>query len=105
MTTTFNWQVARMEAKPQVGDKQNVVSVVHWIASATDGTHTTQVYGSHGLPLSETGEFVQYDNLTQEQVLAWIWATGVDKDFTETNMQQQLDTLANPPTISPPLPW
>jgi hypothetical protein len=43
--------------------------------------------------------------LTKEQVLDWIWANGVDKEATETAVEQQIENQKNPPVVSPPLPW
>jgi hypothetical protein len=43
--------------------------------------------------------------LTQEQVLGWVWANGVDKETVEAAVQSQLDSLVNPTVVSPPLPW
>jgi len=43
--------------------------------------------------------------LTQDQVLGWVWANGVDKTATEAAVQQQIDNQINPPVVSPPLPW
>jgi len=44
-------------------------------------------------------------SLTQEQVLGWIWANGVDKDATEAAVLQQIENQKNPPVVAPPLPW
>jgi hypothetical protein len=52
-----------------------------------------------------SGTFTPYDQLTQEQVLGWCWANGVDKTATEANVQSQIDNQISPPTIQPPLPW
>jgi hypothetical protein len=43
--------------------------------------------------------------LTKEQVLGWIWASGVDKDATEAAVAQQIENQKNPPIVYPPLPW
>jgi hypothetical protein len=51
------------------------------------------------------GTFTPYDQLTQQQVLGWCWANGVDKDATEASVQDQLNTQINPTVIQPPLPW
>jgi hypothetical protein len=50
-------------------------------------------------------DFIPYDELTQEIVLNWIWNSGVSKEATEANVQQQIDNKINPPIVSPPLPW
>jgi len=57
------------------------------------------------LPPADPANFTPYADLTQDQVLGWIWANGVDKDATEAAVQQQIDNQINPPVIQPPLPW
>jgi hypothetical protein len=53
----------------------------------------------------EGTSFTPYANLTQDQVLGWIWASGVDKDATEAAVEQQIQNQINPPIVTPPLPW
>jgi hypothetical protein len=49
--------------------------------------------------------FVPYNQLTEQTVLGWIWANGVDQAATEAAVQQQINNQRNPPVITPPLPW
>ena len=49
--------------------------------------------------------YTPYNQLTQDQVLQWVWASGVDKDATEAAVQTNLNNLINPPIITPKLPW
>jgi hypothetical protein len=49
--------------------------------------------------------FTPYADLTQDQVLGWVWANGVDKDATEAAVEQQIANAKNPPVVSPALPW
>ena len=46
--------------------------------------------------------FTEYDNLTEADVLAWVW-NSVDKAEQEANVEKQLAELANPSkvTLSP----
>jgi hypothetical protein len=46
---------------------------------------------------------VAYDDLTEAQVLAWIWES-VDKDATEAAVQAKIDAQKNPVTATG-LPW
>jgi hypothetical protein len=57
------------------------------------------------LPSPDPESFIPYADLTQEQVLGWIWANGVDKDATEAAVLQQIENQKNPPVVAPPLPW
>jgi hypothetical protein len=62
------------------------------------------VYSTCALPAPE-GAFIPYPDLTENEVLGWIWANGVDKTATEASVQTQIDIQINPPIVTPPLPW
>ena len=107
MATTITWSIDWMQASTQViNGFDEVVLNAGWRCTATDGTNSTSIYGSVSFPEpSEGGEFTPYADLTLEQVLSWIHQNGVDKTSAEDSITQQLETMANPPTIIPPLPW
>lgn len=104
MTTTTTWTVTAMDCYPQEGSETDVVFTVHWTCAGTDNTYNASVYSTCSVP-TPTGTFTPYADLTQEQVLNWIWANGVDKEVTEAAVVQQIDQQINPPVITPPLPW
>lgn len=93
-----------MNCYPTVGSETDVVFNCHWTCSGTDGTYSSSIYSTCSVP-TPTGSFTPYADLTQEQVLGWVWANGVDKDATEAAVQQQIDNQINPPVVTPPLPW
>jgi hypothetical protein len=101
---TITWIIEAMDCKPQEGDLTDVVITAHWRCNGTDGTYSGTVYGT--CSFNQPGEpFTPYSSLTQEQVLGWVWADGVDKFETEANVVNQIDAQVNPTVISPPLPW
>lgn len=103
--TTYNWQVTAMDCYPQVGSKTDVVFTVHWTCAGTQDAYSGSVYSTCSVP-TPTGEaFTPYDQLTQAQVLGWIWSNGVDQAATEAAVQTQIDNQINPPVVTPPLPW
>ena len=104
MATTFTWTVSRLDCYPQADNQTDVVFTVHWQLTGTDGTYNGSVYSTCSVP-APTGTFIPYADLTQDQVLGWIWANGVDKASAEAAVQTQIDNQINPPTITPPLPW
>jgi len=103
--TTFTWTISAMDCYPQEGGNTDVVFNVHWTCSGTDGAYNASVYSICAVPAPTGSAFTPYANLTQEQVLGWIWADGVDKAATEAAVQQQIDSQINPPVVTPPLPW
>ena len=104
MTTAITWSVTAMNCLPVSQGNTDVVETVHWTCSGTDGDYSGSVYSTCQVPYTG-GKFTPYDQLTQEQVLGWIWANGVDKDATEAAVAQQIATAKNPPVVTPPLPW
>jgi len=105
MTAQINWSVTRMDCYPQVGSETDVVFTVHWTCSGTQDTYSGSVYSTCSVPTPSESAFVPYDQLTQAQVLGWIWANGVDQEATEAAVQTQIDNQINPPVVTPPLPW
>jgi hypothetical protein len=102
--TTFTWTVSQLDCYPQYDNQTDVVFTVHWQLTGTDGTYNGSVYSTCPVP-APTGTFTPYADLTQDQVLGWVWANGVDKASAEAAVQTQIDNAKNPPVITPTLPW
>lgn len=105
MATTYTWTVTAMDAYPQAEGQTDVVFNVHWTCAGTDGTYNASVYSTCGVTLNPDAPYTPYADLTQQQVLGWIWANGVDQTATEAAVQSNIDNQINPPIIQPPLPW
>ena len=105
MATTFNWEISQLNCYPQAEGQTDVVFTVHWRLTGTDGTYSGTVYSTCGVTYEAGTPFTPFADLTQDQVLGWIWSSGVDKDSAEAAVQTQIDNQANPPTTSPKLPW
>jgi hypothetical protein len=105
MATVINWSVSQLDCVPQTAEGEDFVVTVHWSCNGVDGAYTGQVYSTTSFAVVQGEAFTPYADLTQAQVLGWIWANGVDKTATEAAVQQQIDNQINPPVVSPPLPW
>jgi hypothetical protein len=103
--TNFTWAVTQLDCYPQHDNQTDVVFTVHWTCSGTDGTYNGSVYSTCSVAYVAGTPYTPYDQLTQDQVLGWIWAGGVDKDSSQAAVQTQIDNQANPPVVSPALPW
>jgi hypothetical protein len=104
---TYIWKIETLDCIPFVDGQTNVVSNIHWRVSATDDANTTETYGSQPLIFSSKNAFINYDELTENTVVGWVQeAMGID---VVTKLQETLDNrleaLANPPVVSPKLPW
>lgn len=103
--TTITWAVSQMDCYPQAEGETDVVFTVHWNCSGVDGEYSGYVYSTQAVAYTAGTPYTPYADLTQDQVLGWIWSSGVDKDATEAAVQQQIDNQINPPVVTPPLPW
>jgi hypothetical protein len=96
MTTT--WNISQLDRQTSDG----FVTTAHWQATAVDGEHSASVYAT--CSWSDGTPTVAYNQLTQEQVLGWIWANGVDKDATEAALAAQIEMKKNPVQATG-VPW
>ena len=100
---TITWKITAMNCSTTEQNPDTVI-VCHWTCAGTDGTYNASIYSTCSVP-SPTGSFTPYADLTQEQVLGWCYANGVDKTATEAAVEAQLANLQNPPVVTPALPW
>ena len=104
----MNWNISCLQCIAQEGDRQDIISVVHWDCTDTqviDGKeYSGRVYATCTLP-APTDTFIPYASVTKQEVLDWIWANGVDKDSTEAAVNAQIQAQAFPTIVTPPLPW
>jgi hypothetical protein len=101
---TLSWIIERLLVKPTEGTLTDVVITADWRCNGTDGAYSGTCYGSASFA-PPTGSFTPYDQLTEQQVLDWCYANGVDQKAIEANVTQQIENQINPPIIAPPLPW
>jgi hypothetical protein len=103
------WIIEYLKTTPTTADPAEAVITIGWRCSGTevdgDKTYSGSVYSTVSLPAADPANFVPYPDLTQDIVLGWVWANGVDKDSAEAAVAQQIEAQKNPPVITPPLPW
>ena len=104
MSATITWVIEWMQCKPTEGSLTDVVVTAGWRCNGVQDTYNATAYSTCSFPMPE-GAFTPYADLTQEQVLDWCYANGVDQAATEAAIQAQIDNQINPPIIQPPLPW
>ena len=103
MANTYTWSITNMTCLPEVDGYTDVVVQVTWKCIGTDGTYSAEQYDINVFSF-DPANFTPYSQLTQEQVLSWVWST-VDQTAIEAVVAAQLNNLANPPVIALPLPW
>ncbi len=100
----MNWIIEKLETQLVDGTLTDVVRKAFWRCSITQDGFFGTVWGIAYFP-PPVGHFTPYDQLTQEQVLNWVWANGVNKKLVESDIQAQIDVQKNPPVVVLPNPW
>lgn len=83
-----------------------VVLTAGWLCTAVENSFKVSESGSVSFPFpEENGTFIPYANLSELQVLNWVWNSGVNKEVEESILLNRLNDLKTPPTAMLPLPW
>ena len=96
MTTT--WTISQLDRKTADG----FVTTAHWQATAVDGEHTASIYST--CSWADGTVNTPYADLTQDIVLGWVWANGVDKTATEATLTAYIEAKKNP-VMASGTPW
>jgi len=94
---TITWKISQLDRQTSDG----FITTAHWTASAVDGEYSASIYST----CSWTGTpSTPYAQVTEQEVLGWCWASGVDKEATETALAAQINLQKNPVTAQG-VPW
>jgi hypothetical protein len=107
--TNYTWTITDLFTKTIDGKEGYVVNAIYNV-SGTDGTYSAFLEaGSVQFSTEDVGEFIPYEDLTEEKVLEWVKLALTENVVTsiEASIQGQIDSQINPPQVSvnTPLPW
>ena len=103
------WEAVQLERLLKDGNKDNVVTTVHWQAtdSEVDGenTYSGRCYGTVGLA-APGDSFTPYADITEEQAVGWAKSALGDDEVAafEKSVENQIDQQKNP-TNAEGVPW
>ena len=102
MAITYEWVIETIDTAKSEGGMSDVAKQVHWRVNAHDDTDdlSATAYGSVGLDAPDADSFVAFDELTKDQVVAWV----SDKlDMSEADIQaalaQRIADDRDPPVV------
>lgn len=99
----FNWIISAMDVKLSEGEMKDVVYNVHWRRNAVEGEFSAEVYGTCPVGEPTPEQFVSYEDLTKEEVEAWLVAN-LDVEAIDAGLASQIELAKNPinETLPPP---
>jgi hypothetical protein len=108
MTISIVWKVDKIECQVGHYGIDRFISKIWYsvTATGTDGeisaTGATEGFASIQ-PIGD--EFSQLDDLTEAQVVSWLWDNGVDRVSAETEVTRQVNEKLYPAVIIIDSPW
>jgi len=115
VNNSYQWIIEAIDCYPQSEGQTDVAFNCHWRCNATSTeTHTVNgqtvpytatIYSTCPVTYVAGSPFTPYAQLTQQQVLGWIWTSGVDQTATQTALDGMINAQINPTVVTPKLPW
>ena len=105
--TTYNWNCKTVDCYPEQDNEADVVYNVHWIVTGTSEDSEGKSYsatniGTQTLDTSQITNFIPFDQLTNDEVVAWTQATmGAEQVAAiEANIADTIKLEINPVSIT-----
>lgn len=96
--TQYLWTIDLCKRVPETG----FIIEASWSCYAIDGERSGKVTGQTSFALADPQ--IPYDQVTEQEVLNWCWANGVDAFAIETQANEALIAAKNP-TSDTGVPW
>ena len=103
---TYDWNCKTVDVHPQEDEQTDVVYNVHWIVTGatTEGgkEYSATNIGTQVLNIDDITNFIPFDQLTNDEVVAWTQATMGAEQVTaiETNIADAINLEINPVSIT-----
>lgn len=98
----IKWKITALDAVTE-GPYSGFVSQAHWKCWQGEGRDEVFIVGSEWFKEGDEN-FVPFKNLTEQQVLGWIWNV-LNRAEIEAKVSVMAAEKANPSVIEPTLPW
>lgn len=89
---TYELKIKRLEYEPLLNGLNNIVTYIYYECTGTNDVNGTTLNqpGRCKAPIETSGEFVEYENLTEDIVLGWVNSS---EEYVRTKMglQHRLD--------------
>jgi hypothetical protein len=92
MAITYKWTINALDAKISHDSKDNVIKMIHWGYSASEG-EAPNIYqatsiGTHSVEY-DADNFTEYDSLAEADVIGWL-ENALDVDAMKASLDAQI---------------
>jgi len=106
---TYDWNCKTVDCYPEQNSEADVVYNVHWIVTGTSdqldpegNPYSATNIGTQVLDTSSITNFIPFDQLTNDEVVAWTKGAMGDQQVAEieSNIEKQIQDLITPTSIT-----
>ena len=106
---TYDWDCKTVDAYPQNGNYSDLVYNVHWRTTGVsdqldpDGlAYSVTIIGTQSLDVSDVTDFIPFEDLTNEEVVAWTQAAMGEEQVAsiEASVASQIESLIHPTSVT-----
>ena len=95
----YTWKINAVDCYTSKDGLEKVAYNVHWSYFATNGEHTASMIGVQSISEPNPDNFVAFEDLTEENVIAWIEAA-LDVETMKANLDKQIEDLVAPKVVT-----
>ena len=107
--TNYEWTCKTVDCYPEQNNEADVVYNVHWIVTGISdqldpegNPYSATSIGTQTLDTSQITNFIPFEDLTNDEVVAWTKAAMGAEQVTqiESSIQSQIDSLITPTSVT-----
>lgn len=107
--TNYEWNCKTVDCYPEQNNEADVVYNVHWIVTGISdqldpegNPYSATSIGTQTLDTSQITNFIPFEDLTNDEVVAWTKAAMGAEQVTqiESSIQSQIDSLITPTSVT-----
>ena len=107
MAITYEWILSPLTVKPADGSLLDIVIMVDWRRTATNGAYAASCYGQVSIAPADPGTFTPFADLTKAQVQRWVEAALTPAVVTQydVSLAADIEEQRQPKRIQRQAPW
>lgn len=100
MANSYSYKIHQLDAKINQDGKSNVIYHIHYNYSGVNDDDNSKQYSINNIVHLDTpgDDFIEYDNITKEQVVQWIESKINVEDFKNA-IDKEIEKQINPTDI------
>ena len=100
----IRWKIVNVDIEPTANGHEKVVVTARWLCCAEENGKSGVHMGATALG-APGNTFIEFKDLTEEMILGFCWANGLDKADAEAKATADLQNVVQSTVVTPTLPW